>query len=311
MKIQSVSAVAAMVSVASAHTIMQKFNGNAMGEGIYMPSSNVYVDNVNSNSLACNGAPATGFRSSSKVHTVQAGTTVTGLWLHELGSTDANPGAQTDNKVIDSSHKGPVMAYMKKVNDATQNPGAGPGGGWFKISEAGLINSNQWAVDALISNGGVQSVKIPSCIANGDYLLRFEIIALHSAYSYPGAQFYTSCAQIRVTGGTGSESPSTVSIPGVYSSGDPGIKVSIYNNQGSPYPGSYQIPGPRPFVCSGNPTNPNPTPTSSTPEPTNPPTSGGTVAQWAQCGGIGYSGATTCVSPFKCNKINDYYSQCY
>ncbi|CAE6501934.1 unnamed protein product [Rhizoctonia solani] len=34
------------------------------------------------------------------------------------------------------------------------------------------------------------------------------------------------------------------------------------------------------------------------------------VAQWGQCGGIGYSGSTTCDSPFVCTKINDYYYQC-
>ena len=32
--------------------------------------------------------------------------------------------------------KGPVMAYLKKVSDATIDTGIG--GGWFKISEAGL-----------------------------------------------------------------------------------------------------------------------------------------------------------------------------
>ncbi|KAK7694064.1 Beta-glucosidase cel3A [Cerrena zonata] len=32
--------------------------------------------------------------------------------------------------------------------------------------------------------------------------------------------------------------------------------------------------------------------------------------QWAQCGGIGWSGATTCVSGSVCTKQNDYYSQC-
>lgn len=156
-----------------------------------------YQSDVNANTLACNGAPATGFRSSSKKITVQAGSTVTGLWLHELGSTDSNPGSDTDNKVIASSHKGPLLAYMKKVSDATQNPSAGPGNGWFKISEVGLISSTQWAVDALISSGGLQNVKIPSCIENGDYLLRFELIALHSASTYPGAQFYV-CRTMRL-----------------------------------------------------------------------------------------------------------------
>lgn len=32
------------------------------------------------------------------------------------------------------------MAYLKKVDDATNNPGAGPGDGWFKISEVGYDN---------------------------------------------------------------------------------------------------------------------------------------------------------------------------
>ncbi|KAK7040927.1 hypothetical protein VNI00_009523 [Paramarasmius palmivorus] len=31
---------------------------------------------------------------------------------------------------------------------------------------------------------------------------------------------------------------------------------------------------------------------------------------WGQCGGIGWSGATTCVSGYTCTKVNDYYSQC-
>ncbi|KFY54783.1 hypothetical protein V497_07441 [Pseudogymnoascus sp. VKM F-4516 (FW-969)] len=290
MKIQDACNLAAVLSVASAHTIMQSFNGNPMGDAIYMPSSNMYQSDVNANTLACNGSPASGFRSSSKKITVQAGSTVTGQWLHELGSTDSNPGADTDNKVIASSHKGPVLAYMKKVSDATQNPSAGPGNGWFKIAEAGLISSNQWAVDALISAGGVQSVKIPSCIANGDYLLRFEIIALHSAYSYPGAQFYMECAQITVTGGTGTATPSTVSIPGAYSGSDPGIKISIYNTQGTPYPASYTIPGPPVFTCpSGSGSNP---PATSSPGGGSGG-GGATAPKYGQCGGIGWTGPTT------------------
>ncbi|ESK84439.1 acetyl xylan esterase [Moniliophthora roreri MCA 2997] len=64
---------------------------------------------------------------------------------------------------------------------------------------------------------------------------------------------------------------------------------------------------------NGSPSNPPsnpPTTTSggSTP-PTNPP-SGGTAAHWAQCGGNGWSGPTTCASPYTCTVINPYYSQC-
>lgn len=76
------------------------------------------------------------------------------------------------------------------------------------------------------------------------YLLRAELIALHAASSYPGAQLYMECAQIAVTGG-GSGTPSTVSFPGAYAGTDPGIKFQLY----WPVPTSYTIPGPRPFVC--------------------------------------------------------------
>ncbi|KAH7368306.1 glycoside hydrolase superfamily [Plectosphaerella cucumerina] len=50
------------------------------------------------------------------------------------------------------------------------------------------------------------------------------------------------------------------------------------------------------------------TPPSST--PTSSPPGGCTAAQFAQCGGIGYSGCTTCASGLRCVYSNDWYSQC-
>jgi endo-1,4-beta-xylanase len=49
-----------------------------------------------------------------------------------------------------------------------------------------------------------------------------------------------------------------------------------------------------------------------TPPVTAPPApgNGGTVAEWGQCGGIGWTGATVCVAPFTCKAANAYYSQC-
>ena len=123
--------LAMLLDAAAAHTIMNQITANGQtypqGTGIYMPSSNVYQDDVNANTMACNGAPATGFASSKTVIPVKAGDTVTGAWLHELTST--GPGNDADNKVLASSHKGPVIAYMKKVTDASANPASGPGNG--------------------------------------------------------------------------------------------------------------------------------------------------------------------------------------
>ncbi|KAG8984167.1 hypothetical protein FRB90_005502 [Tulasnella sp. 427] len=36
----------------------------------------------------------------------------------------------------------------------------------------------------------------------------------------------------------------------------------------------------------------------------------GTVAAYGQCGGLNYTGPTTCVSGYTCTYSNDYYSQC-
>ncbi|KAL0956596.1 hypothetical protein HGRIS_002733 [Hohenbuehelia grisea] len=34
------------------------------------------------------------------------------------------------------------------------------------------------------------------------------------------------------------------------------------------------------------------------------------VSEWGQCGGIGYSGSTSCDAGLACIKLNDYYFQC-
>lgn len=119
--------------------------------------------------------------------------------------------------------------------------------------------SGNWAVTRLYNNKGLvvhpaRPVSVPypfplplrSAPANATnrYLLRAEIIALHGAGNYPGAQLYMECAQINVSGG-GSANPPTVSFPGAYKGTDPGIKFQLY----WPKPTSYTIPGPRPFIC--------------------------------------------------------------
>ena len=74
--------------------------------------------------------------------------------------------------------------------------------------------------------------------------MRNEIIALHAAWEYPGAQFYPGCHQIEVTG-SGSTVPSSnlVSFPGAYKPTDPGIVYDAYKAQ------PYTIPGPPVFKC--------------------------------------------------------------
>lgn len=148
------------------------------------------------------------------------------------------------------SHKGPVIAYLAKVDNAASASSSGQK--WFKIWQDGFdTGSRKWGVDNMLQNNGWTYFNLPNCIAPGQYLLRVEIIALHSAKNSGQAQFYQSCAQINVSG-SGSFTPSsTVSFPGAYKSNDPGILINIYGKLGQPdLDGKpYTVPGPATITC--------------------------------------------------------------
>jgi hypothetical protein len=67
---------------------------------------------------------------------------------------------------------------------------------------------------------------VPSCLANGEYLLRIESIGIHNPWPAGLPQFYVSCAQIKLTGG-GNANPPTVKIPGVFKESDPGYTANV------------------------------------------------------------------------------------
>lgn len=109
---------------------------------------------------------------------------------------------------------------------------------FFKIDEAGLNPDGSFASDTLIANNNTWTVTIPSDIAPGQYVIRHELLALHSAGTSGGGQFYPMCANLEITG-SGSANPAGVKFPGAYTASDPGILVNIYQKLTS-----YEIPGP-------------------------------------------------------------------
>ncbi|KAI0196431.1 glycosyl hydrolase family 61-domain-containing protein [Astrocystis sublimbata] len=313
MKYLGVASVAAAIGVASAHTIFVQLEANGatnpVSHGIRTPTYDGPITDVSSNDLACNGGPNP-TTPSNKIIDIKAGSTVNAIWRHTLTSGP--------DDVMDPSHLGLTMAYLKKVGDATKDVGYGDG--WFKIQEDGYKNG-AWGTSKVINNDGIHSIKIPDCLADGQYLLRAEMIALHGAGAPQGAQLYMECAQINISGGSAKISPATHSIPGIYKQNDPGLLVNIYQmTSGS----TYTIPGPSVFSCAGG-SGPGSgsgggqaTTTkagATTTLVTSTKTSGGnspacTAAQWAQCGGSGYTGCTNCASPLTCKQQNEYYSQC-
>lgn len=206
-----VAALVALTGTVNAHTIFRQLivdgTDYGVGNGVRVPSYDGPITDVDSDPIACNGGPNP-TTPTDLVIDVQAGSTVSAIWRHTLDTTGDAP-----DDVMDSSHLGPISAYMKKVSDAASDSGVGDG--WFKVQEYGLENG-VWGTETVINGKGIHDVTIPQCIESGQYLLRVEMLALHGAGSYPGAQFYQECAQLNVIGGSGSASPSTVSFPGAY-----------------------------------------------------------------------------------------------
>lgn len=138
------------------------------------------------------------------------------------------------------SHKGPVLDYLANCNgncetvDKTTLE-------FFKIDQVGYLNGSDpgtWASDVLIADASTWLVQIPEDIAPGNYVLRHEIIALHSAGSEDGAQNYPQCFNLAISG-TGSLQPSGTYGTDLYHETDPGILYNIYVETED-----YTIPGP-------------------------------------------------------------------
>jgi len=146
----------------------------------------------------------------------------------------------------------------KAPGTASQYDGSG---GWFKINDWGPTFSGGQASWPL---AGSYTYNIPSCLADGEYLLRIQSIGIHNPWPGGTPQFYVSCAQIKLTGG-GKANPPAVKIPGVFKATDPGYTANVsfscpltdlsWNHSGTNGQqiytnfNSYTIPGPEVWKC--------------------------------------------------------------
>ncbi|KAF7590924.1 Esterase/lipase/thioesterase [Aspergillus hancockii] len=138
-------------------------------------------------------------------------------------------------------HHGPVITYLAKCDgscvdvDKTTLE-------FFKIDAGGLIDDTTipgtWATDQLIDDSYSRSITIPTDLEAGYYVLRHEIIALHSAENLDGAQNYPQCINLQVTE-SGTAAPSGTLGTALYKETDAGIYVNIWQSLSS-----YTIPGP-------------------------------------------------------------------
>lgn len=104
------------------------------------PSSNNPVLDVTSSSLIC-GTPGS---TSSTILPATPGDKIGAWWQHVIGGPQ---GPNDADNPIAASHKGPVMAYMARVDNAATTPQTGLE--WFKISEDGFdTTTKKWGVGA-------------------------------------------------------------------------------------------------------------------------------------------------------------------
>ncbi|KFY18012.1 hypothetical protein V491_04885 [Pseudogymnoascus sp. VKM F-3775] len=219
----AIAGALAFTNVASAH---YRWTSLIVGGAVTDPyqyvrqntNANSPITDVTSNDIRCNAGGLDSGASTSTA-SVTAGATV---------------GFALDQAIF---HPGPINVYLSKApSTAASYDGSGD---WFKISELGATITTS-AITFPASDISQYTFTIPSSTPPGEYLLRIEHIALHSASTAGGAQFYISCAQINISGsGSGSPSP-TIKLPGGYSATDPGLLINIY----WPIPTSYTIPGP-------------------------------------------------------------------
>ena len=223
----SIAFALAAAQLAAAHTTFQSMiiDGKDQGQhkAVRTPSNgNNPILDVTSTAMICNGGKA-----AADTVEVKSGSEITFQWHHNDPATVSGD----QDEPIAASHKGPIMVY---IAPAKSN---GEGDVWVKIAEDGLTGG-KWAVEKFIADKGKHSVTLPD-LADGEYLIRPEIIALHEGNRAKGAQFYNGCGQIKVTGGKATL-PAGVDMTKAYSATDKGVLFDIYSGATT-----YEMPGPK------------------------------------------------------------------
>ncbi|KAJ6631452.1 glycosyl hydrolase family 61-domain-containing protein [Mycena sp. CBHHK59/15] len=129
--------------------------------------------------------------------------------------------------------------------------------GWTKIAHAGLDMSNTiskyfptssaglWAMAKLVQNGSKWSIKIPSSLKSGQYMIRHELSAVHNPKTSDpttGPQLYIACIQLDVTSGGDTSLPRGTQANALYEPSGAFANIDVYSDSFNP--ANVAIPGP-------------------------------------------------------------------
>ncbi|KAI3326813.1 lytic polysaccharide monooxygenase [Xylariaceae sp. AK1471] len=234
-----VTLLTAALSPVSAHWVYNRLivNGTFVGDPyqyIRQPlDGNNFLSEVNSTDMRCNIGGSSGVPNHTETATVRAGDELG----FGIGETFGHPGIQ--------------QVYLSRAPDLPDSNGSAAAaydgsGGWARIysltttptlpNGTGTAGKNSFAeaqpgaVDWATHKLKSFLFKLPDETPAGEYLLRAEGMAVHAAHKPGGAQFYVSCAQIRVVNegrqwSNSSDIGPLVKIPGVYRGDEPGVLI--------------------------------------------------------------------------------------
>jgi len=219
--------LAAHVATLTTRPSFKAYNDPASQKTVQRPWADFNpITDVSSSKMTCN-SPGTASPLSTKVAAGSKLTAFWNQWPHAIG---------------------PVVVWMTECpgDCASMSPATASQASWFKIDEAGLLSGTvgkgEWGGAKMVADNSSWTSTIPPSLKAGNYLLRHEMIALHS----PPAQFYPECAQVQVTGAGTAQPPASAraTIPGVYKMSDPAVSIVVYSNEAQKM-STYTIPGPK------------------------------------------------------------------
>ncbi|KAJ6593315.1 glycosyl hydrolase family 61-domain-containing protein [Mycena capillaripes] len=113
---------------------------------------------------------------------------------------------------------------------------------YFPTSGPGL-----WAMAKLVQDGSKWTIKIPSSLKSGQYMIRHELAAVHNPKTRcvnptSGPQMYIACIQLDVTNGGDTSLPAGTQAKSLYSPDGTFANIDVYS--GSFNPAKVDIPGP-------------------------------------------------------------------
>ncbi|KAE8147690.1 glycoside hydrolase [Aspergillus avenaceus] len=241
-KIASVAGILASASLVAGHGYVSGVVIDGQYHGGYLVDKYAYSDNPPDTIGWSTSATDLGFVDGSGYQSAD-------IICHKSGKPGAISASVAAGSDIEiqwtewpESHHGPVISYLANCGGdcSSVEPASLE---FFKFDAKGLIDGSnvpgQWATDDLISNNNSWTVTIPKTLQEGNYVLRHEIIGLHSAGQKDGAQNYPQCLNLKVTGG-GDAQPTGTKGEALYKDTDKGIQFDIYSDLSDGYP----IPGP-------------------------------------------------------------------